>query len=105
MPGYAKRVDANHNEIKDCYERLGVAVVDLSRAPQLIGGGVLDLLCSIHGLTWLSETKTEKGELNPAQWHFMSWWKGDVEVVKTPEDVAMVVKRKKAKAFGKPARA
>ena len=98
MSKYARRVDQNHNPILAAYEKLGVAVVDLSKMAQF-EPGLPDLLCSLHGLTWFSETKTEAGKLNAAQIHFAKLWKGRIEVVRTVDDVFEVVKSVKRNAL------
>lgn len=95
MSKYARRSDANHSPIVEAYESLGVAVVDLSKAAQFTPG-LPDLLCAIHGYTFLSETKTDAGDLNPAQLHFISLWKGPVKVVRSVDDVIAVVKEVRA---------
>lgn len=87
MTTYALKQDANHTEIKDAYETMGVSVLDLSKVAQLTRPGCPDLLCALHGYTWLSETKTDVGELSPAQVSFFDWWKGPVFVVRTVDDV------------------
>jgi hypothetical protein len=86
MSKYARRSDANHSPIIAAYEKLGVAVVDLSKAAQF-HPGLPDLLCSLHGRMWLSETKTEDGKLNEAQAHFADLWKGPIFVVHDVDDV------------------
>ena len=90
MSKYARRVDANHNPIVANYEKMGVAVIDLSKMAQF-HPGLPDLLCSLHGYTWFSETKTDIGELSPAQTHFMAMWKGACKVVRTTDDVVAIV--------------
>lgn len=104
MSRFARKQDANHNELKDAYERMGVSVLDLSKVAELTQPGCPDLLCAIHGFTWLSETKTMTGDLSPAQEHFMSLWKGDKHVVRNVDQVIAVVgvyKRRMA-ANGRP---
>jgi len=96
MSKFARRQDSNHNEIVDAYEKLGVAVLDLSKVPELTRPGCPDLLCSLHGYTWLSETKTDVGELSPAQVSFFAWWKGACKVVRTVEDAFAVVSEVRA---------
>ena len=96
MSKYAKRVDGNHSEIIAAYEKLGVCVLDLSKVAELTRPGCPDLLCSLHGYTWCSETKTDVGELSPAQISFFEWWKGACKVVRTTDDVVAVVKDVKA---------
>jgi hypothetical protein len=102
MTRFARRVDANHSEIVEAYERLGVAVVDLSRVAELTKPGLPDLLCSLHGHTFLSETKTDAGKLSDAQLHFAELWKGQIHVVRTVDDVIAVVKevRRRSRIFG-----
>lgn len=92
MSRFAKRVDGNHSEIIAAYERLGVCVLDLSRVAELTRPGCPDLLCSLHGFCWFSETKTDVGELNPAQVSFMAWWKAPCKVVRSVDDVIAIVK-------------
>jgi len=62
---YAKRVDANHGELRSAFRRLLGAdnVVDTSKA----GFGLGDLAVSYGGLVMLIEIKTEKGKLTKAQ--------------------------------------
>lgn len=92
MSRFAKRTDSNHSEIIEAYEKLGVCVLDLSKVAELTRPGCPDLLCSLMGHTWLSETKTGTGVLNPAQVTFMRDWKGPVRVVRNVQDVVDVVK-------------
>lgn len=91
MSKWARKTDANHNPIIEAYEKMGVAVVDLSRCAELAKPGLPDLLCSLHGYTWLSETKTEGGKLAPVQQTFQRDWKGQVVVVRNEDDVIRVV--------------
>ncbi len=86
MSKFARRVDANQSEIVQALERMGVATVDLSQAAQF-RAGLPDLLCSLHGYTFLAECKTDLGELSPEQLHFMEEWKGPVYVLRTTDDV------------------
>lgn len=88
---FARQQDANHIPMVEAYEKLGVCVLDLSRVAELTRPGCPDLLCSLHGYTWLSEVKIDTGEMNPAQVSFVSWWKGPVRIVRTIDDVIAVV--------------
>ena len=90
MTKYGRRTDSNQSHLVEAFEKLGVAVVDLSKAAQF-HPGLPDLLCSMHGYTFLAECKTDVGELNPAQIHFMEQWKGAVKVVRTTDDVIAIV--------------
>ena len=83
----AKRVDANHGEIKRAFERMGCDVIDLSR----VGGSVPDLLVRVRALNrWmLVEIKTAKGRLKPGQVAFAERW--PVEVVRSVDDAIAAV--------------
>lgn len=65
MTRYAKRKDANHNEIRDHFIRLLGAnnVLDCFR----FGDGFPDLVVQYSGLTMLVEIKTATGKLTKAQ--------------------------------------
>jgi hypothetical protein len=95
---FARRQDANHTEVIEAYEALGCSVLDLSRVAELTQPGCPDLLVAWNGQTWLSETKTEVGALNPAQAHFIEEWKGDIVIVRSVEDVFTVVQYRRAHA-------
>ena len=96
MSRFARRQDANHNELIEAYERMGVAVIDLSKAAEVVRPGLPDLLCGLHGHTWLTEVKTDIGDLSPMQLHFMEFWKGHVTVARSVDDVILIVKEIKA---------
>jgi len=65
---YAKRVDANHGEIRDAFRRILGAdgVVDCSR----FGSGFPDLLIGYGGLCMPVEVKTATGKLTDSQKKF-----------------------------------
>jgi hypothetical protein len=65
MTRYAKRTDANHQEIRDCFRLLlgHGNVVDTSKA----GFGLGDLAVTYGGIVMLVEIKGEKGKLTKAQ--------------------------------------
>lgn len=83
----AKRVDANHGEIKRAFERMGCDVIDLSR----VGGSVPDLLVRVRAVNrWmLVEVKTPKGRIKPGQAAFAERW--PVEVVRSVDDAIAAV--------------
>lgn len=65
MPRYAKRVDANHGEIRDEFRKLlGDSNVFDCYA---FGNGFPDLVVQFGGVTMLCEVKTAKGRLTEAQ--------------------------------------
>ena len=63
--GWAKKTDANQQDIVDDLRKLGCTVVDLSS----VGQGCPDLLVGIRGFTILMEVKNERGrnKLTPQQ--------------------------------------
>ena len=77
MSKYAKRVDANHAQVKSALIAAGAKVHDLSA----IGGGVPDLLIGINGRLALFEVKDgakvkSAQELTDAQKKFHAMWAG-----------------------------
>lgn len=83
----AKRVDANHQEIKRAFERMGCDVLDLSG----VGKDCPDLLVRVRSIDrWiLVEVKTPKGRLKPGQVAFAQRW--PVKVVRTVDDAIEAV--------------
>lgn len=78
----ARRVDANQREIVAALRAAGRAVEVLSD----VGRGVPDLLVSIRGANYLLEVKAGKAALteDEARWH--AAWRGQVAVVRTPQE-------------------
>ena len=89
---YARRVDANHGELKGYFERMGCSVLDLFR----VGSGCPDLAVSLHGFTLLVEVKAEGGSLEPEQIRFHREWKGQIRQARTLEDCVSIVKELKS---------
>ena len=82
----ARRIDANHTEIKKAFISLGCSVLDL----YAVGSGCPDLLVS-DGISVLVEIKTLTGELNKAQIEFKKVWKGPVATIRDTAGVANLV--------------
>lgn len=83
----AKRVDANHQEIKRAFERMGCDVLDLSG----VGKDCPDLLVRVRAIDrWmLVEVKTAKGRIKPGQAAFAERW--PVLVARTVDDAIKAV--------------
>jgi len=70
---YAKKVDVNQDEIVRALRKLGASVFPLHD----VGRGCPDLLCGLHGATFLVEVKRDKrATFTKAQVEFMLKWKG-----------------------------
>ena len=82
----ARRVDANHKEIKKAFLSLGCSVLDL----YAVGSGCPDILVS-DGISVLVEIKTLTGELNEAQVEFKKFWKGPVATIRDTAGVVSLV--------------
>ena len=82
------KLDLNHAEIVQAFERLGAKV--LSLAP--MGKGVPDLIVNFRNRLRFVEVKSKNGKLTPAQEEFMSDW--PVSVVRSVDDVIEIVGEK-----------
>lgn len=87
MSKYAKKVDANQVALVRYARELGASVQHLHS----VGGGVCDLIIGHNGINYLCEVKTEKGKLNALQVEFMQGWKGHTCVIRTKEDVKLLL--------------
>jgi hypothetical protein len=86
MPRWAAKVDGNQAEIVEALEKFGWTVISLAR----LGGGVPDLLCAKAWRTVLVEVKTDKGRLGSLQDSFRIAWPGELWVVRSVADVALM---------------
>jgi Holliday junction resolvase len=89
----ARKVDANHTEIREALRAAGATVLDLSGA----GRGCPDLLIGFQGRNILCECKdgkksASKQKLTPAQVEFFDSWLGQVAKVTTPEEAVALLK-------------
>lgn len=83
----AAKIDENHNEIVEALRLAGCSVLSLAA----IGKGVPDILVGRLGEQYLLEIKTAKGKLTPDQIIFIDKWRGEVHVVRTPEEALIAV--------------
>lgn len=79
--------DSNHAEIARTFEQLGCTVFDTSA----VGGDFPDMVVGIAGKNLLVECKTEKGALTQGQDGFRERWRGQYDVVRSPEDAELIV--------------
>ncbi len=78
----AARTDTNQSEIVAALRAAGCSIQLLHE----VGGGCPDALCGRAGSNYLLEIKAGKGKLSALQldWHLS--WRGQVAVVRTPEE-------------------
>lgn len=88
MTRYAKRVDANHSEIRDGLRKCGYTVADYSR----LGGGVPDLCVRIRtGASLFLEVKVMGEKLTKAEEEWMEFNSSVTRVVFSLEEALAVV--------------
>ena len=93
MTRYARRLDANHAEIKAAFDKLGCSVVDLSR----MGEGCPDLAVGYGGLSMFVEIKDgtkppSARKLTKPQEKLFARWTGGIRLVTCLDDVAVAVR-------------
>ncbi len=81
--GFNAKRDANEGEIVDALEAIGCIVLRLDKP--------LDLLVGYRGYNYLIEVKMPKGKLTKDQKKFIPPWRGQLAVVRTPEQAIDVV--------------
>ena len=90
--GYAKRVDLNHQEIRDGLRQAGFVVKDLSRC----GEGVPDLLVRGDFRIVMLEIKNGNAKLTDAEKEFHELFHGNgIYIVRTLEQALEVMRREK----------
>ena len=91
MSRRAARIDTNQREIVQLFRDLGWTVQHLhavgAGCPDLVVGGVLDGV----RVNLLVEVKSGKGKLRDVQVEWHDGWRGQVCVVRTPEDVLELI--------------
>ena len=79
----AYRVDNNQREIVAAIRKFGGTVQHLHH----VGKGCPDILVGFRGQNWLFEVKTAAGKLTRDQVGWHEDWRGQVEVIRSVEDV------------------
>ena len=87
---YARRSDANQQQITDELRQLGVSVRSIHR----LGEGLPDLLCGFHGRNYIFEVKQPGKEdtLTPAEVAFQDRWRGQTDVITTAEEAWDIIR-------------
>lgn len=89
-PPRGGHLDSNHHVVVDALEGYGCKVQSLAG----VGGGVLDLLCGLHGRLFVVEVKSPGGSLTDAQVEWIEEWRAfPVHVVESAAEAIEVAKR------------
>jgi len=88
MSKFAKKVDSNQKELCSYAKSLGASVQYMHS----VGQGFPDVIFAYEGVNYLCEIKSEKGKLNSLQVQWFENWKGQAVVVRTKEDILMLLK-------------
>ncbi len=81
------RVDANQAEIVDALRKVGATVQLLHQ----VGAGCPDILAGFRGQNHLLEIKTADGRLTGDQAEWLLVWRGQVAIVRTPEEALVAI--------------
>ena len=88
VPRLRAKVDGNQALIVQALRDSGCSVVCLHQ----LGGGIPDLLVATpSGETLLVEVKSAQGSLTPDQERFLSAWRGRVEIIRDPDEIARLL--------------
>lgn len=79
--------DANHAEIAQTFESLGCTVADTSA----LGDDFPDMVVGIAGVNLMVEAKSDGGRLSPGQHGFRERWRGQYDVVNSPDEAVELV--------------
>lgn len=85
MPGYARRRDATHADVRDCLRECGYTVFDAGS----VGGSFPDLVVGAHGRTFLIEVKSPGGKPSEGQARFARDWRGGPVLIVYSAEEAM----------------
>lgn len=77
------RVDKNQSKLVEYIRGLGASVAHTSNVHK----GMVDIVVGHKGVNYLCEIKDGKGKLTPDQVIFFKNWEGQVQVIRTEEDV------------------
>jgi len=77
------RSDSNQADIVKALEQIGCTVYPIGRP--------VDLLVGTRAANFLLECKSKTGHKTPAQEKFFKNWKGQVRIVRSPEEAIQVV--------------
>ena len=84
------RLDSNHNEVRQALEAVGAKVYSTAA----LGDGFPDLIAGYKGINILFEVKDgkkppSKRKLTPDELKWHNSWKGQVNIVETPESAIL----------------
>jgi Holliday junction resolvase len=82
------KTDANHRHIVDYLRACCVSVADTSK----LGNGFPDIVCGHKGKNYLFEIKVDKKKrLTPDEETFSVAWKGQYQVITTPQEALEIM--------------
>jgi hypothetical protein len=90
---YTCKTDSNQAEIVKALRDYGCSVTPI----HMVGGGCPDLLCGIKGKNILLEVKGKGKLLNNKEALWFGSWKGQAEIVYSPEGAIMVIEEETCK--------
>jgi len=77
------RSDANQDDIVKALEKIGCSIYKIGRP--------VDLLVGYRSRNYILECKSDTGKLTPFQKSFFETWKGQVRIVRSPEEAIRLV--------------
>ncbi|HEY0545301.1 MAG TPA: hypothetical protein VGC91_08005 [Pyrinomonadaceae bacterium] len=93
-----KKVDASQTQLVQVFRALGLTVAITSGVgdgfPDIVVGGLMPCVCGSQRRvkqTKIVEIKTPKGILTPDQKEFHAIWRGQLDVIRTEEDVLHLI--------------
>ena len=84
---YARKVDANQEEIVKAMRQIGAKVTSLAR----LGHGVSDLLVSFRQRWLVMEVKTADGKLTPDEKEWVGDQRAPVYIVRSPLEAVAIL--------------
>lgn len=83
----AARVDANQAEIVEALRQAGASVQLL----HMVGQGCPDLAVGFRGANFMLEIKQDRGKLTAEEYVWLSEWRGQAKVVRSPEEALRAI--------------
>jgi len=85
----AAKVDENQARIVEVARRAGASVAHTYQ----LGSGYPDVTIGVAGFNLLWEIKTDGGQLTGREVEFHTTWRGQVDIVRTPEQAISLISK------------